>query len=407
MAELVPLKNKIDTVAKLIDTYRADIIRTIPKHLTPDRLLQIAITCIRKNPALADCSPPTLIACIMEASALGLEIGGPLAQASLVPYKQACTLIIQYRGKIKLAIQSGEVDAVEARVVYAKDKFEYQLGLEPKVIHVPTDEPDTGPPIYFYSIAWLRGGRPAFEVMSKKQVDSHRARSRAKDDGPWVTDYEEMGKKTVAHKLCKYLVLSPENQRAVGLDDQADAGVPQDLRGIEIFTPNQPALTAGQDPPKEDKRPLQGVTERLTQNAQVQQGKVREPEPPADTPPPVQYPTASEAAIAAQREADDEAALAAEARAREQAEAAAEQQPTQQTVFSEPTSTARPQAGAMAPSDILRDLTKLSKEKGISMFDLSGYATKHYNHALPHCSTLELQGIVSKVREHPQGQKFQ
>jgi hypothetical protein len=137
-------------------------------------------------------------------------------------------------------------------------------------------------------------------------------------------------------------------------------------------------------------------------------GKVAEKK--ADAPPPVQYPTASEATIASQREADDESALAAEAQAREKAEAAAYDKPperTAQTTFSEPTSTARPQAGAMAPSDILRDLTKLSKEKGISMFDLSGYATKHYNHALPHCSTLELQGIVSKVREHPQGQKFQ
>lgn len=127
----------------------------------------------------------------------------------------------------------------------------------------------------------------------------------------------------------------------------------------------------------------------------------------APPPPPVEYPKASEVNRKANVEADDDAALAAEARAREQAESAQEQGTTQQTVFSEPTSTARPKSGAVDPSEILRDLTKLSKEKGISMFDLSGYATKHYNHALPHCSTLELQGIVSKVREHPQGQKFQ
>jgi hypothetical protein len=102
----------------------------------------------------------------------------------------------------------------------------------------------------------------------------------------------------------------------------------------------------------------------------------------------------------------DDAALAAEARAREEAEAAQQQAP-QQTQFSEPTSTARPPAGAVTPSNILQDLTKLGKEKGISMFDLSGFATKQYSHALPHCSTLELQSILAKVREHPKGQKFQ
>jgi hypothetical protein len=133
----------------------------------------------------------------------------------------------------------------------------------------------------------------------------------------------------------------------------------------------------------------------------------------SSTPPPVEYPKADEVNRKATVEADDEAALAAEARAREQAEAAAVEKskvdyPLSATpTFSEPTSTARPQAGAVTPSNILQDLTKLSREKGITMFDLSGYATKQYSHALPHCSTLELQGILQKVREHPKGQKFQ
>jgi hypothetical protein len=135
-----------------------------------------------------------------------------------------------------------------------------------------------------------------------------------------------------------------------------------------------------------------------------EKGEEKKPTPP----PPVEYPKASEVNRKANVEADDDASLAAEARAREQAEASQEQG----TMFSPQTSTAAPAtpppAGpASTPNDLVRELTQIGKAKGVTMFDLSGYATKQYGHALPHCSTLELQGMLRKLQALDKGQKFQ
>jgi hypothetical protein len=68
-----------------------------------------------------------------------------------------------------------------------------------------------------------------FIVMTKTEVDGIRGRSKSGQRGPWVTDYEEMGKKTVIRKLCKYLPLSIELDTAVELDNRAAVDIPQDL----------------------------------------------------------------------------------------------------------------------------------------------------------------------------------
>jgi hypothetical protein len=58
--------------------------------------------------------------------------------------------------------------------------------------------------------------------MEKAEVDAIRARSRAKN-GPWATDYVEMGRKTPVRRLCKYLKLDPETQRLITEDERMDA----------------------------------------------------------------------------------------------------------------------------------------------------------------------------------------
>ena len=57
--------------------------------------------------------------------------------------------------------------------------------------------------------------------MSKVQIDSIRDRSRAGNRGPWVTDYEEMAKKTVLRRALKKMKLSVDVQEALVSDDSA------------------------------------------------------------------------------------------------------------------------------------------------------------------------------------------
>lgn len=72
----------------------------------------------------------------------------------------------------------------------------------------------------------------AFNAVTRKQIELVRAQSKAGNNGPWVTHWEEMAKKTAIRRLFKYLPVSIEIQRAVSMDeketltiDPADASV--------------------------------------------------------------------------------------------------------------------------------------------------------------------------------------
>lgn len=214
----------------------------LPKHMTADRLARIALTEVRKVPKLAQCDQTSFLGAIMQCAALGLEPGGALGHAYLLPFDKRAKvggqwktvgtevqLIVGYRGMIDLARRSGQIQSLEARAVYAKDEFHVELGLDSKIVHKPAwDVADRGELTFVYAVAKLKDGGVQFDVMSRLEVEKIRARSKAKDNGPWVTDFDEMAKKTVVRRLFKYLPVSIEIQRAVGLDEQAEAGVSQD-----------------------------------------------------------------------------------------------------------------------------------------------------------------------------------
>lgn len=229
--QIVPFQSKVADVRGLLLKSKDQLAMALPRHLTVDRMLRVVMTSVQKTPKLLDCSRQSLMAAVMQAAQLGLEPDGLLGQAYLIPYGNKVTLIPGYKGLLKLARNSGEISTIQAHAVYANDKFIFHYGLEPKLEHTPTGD-DPGQVMAFYAVARLKDGSTQFEVMWKRQVDEIRKRSRSSDDGPWVTDYAEMGKKTVLRRLCKMLPSSVELQRAVALDEQAEAGITQDLENV-------------------------------------------------------------------------------------------------------------------------------------------------------------------------------
>jgi len=199
----------------------------LPKHMTPERMCRVAFNTVQRTPALLDCTPYSLVAAIVEASALGLEID-TRGQAYLVPYGKTVTLIPGYKGLMDLAYRSGRVSSIYADVVCANDTFEFAMGLDSKLVHVPNLE-DRGELNAVYAVAKIKDSDPAFVVLGKSEIEKVKKSSKAASSGPWRTWEEEMWKKTAIRRLCKYLPLSPEVQRAVSLDELADAGKPQNL----------------------------------------------------------------------------------------------------------------------------------------------------------------------------------
>lgn len=173
----------------------------------------------------------------MQSAQLGLEPDTPLGESYLVPFrnnKRGCMevqMIPGYRGLIKLARQSEEISGVDAQVVYEKDDFELEFGLQQKLVHKPYLDGERGKTRLFYAIVRSKTleAEPIIELMTLDQIDAIRKRSKAGQNGPWVTDYEEMGRKTVIKRALKRAPMSTELWTAISLDNQAEDGEPQTI----------------------------------------------------------------------------------------------------------------------------------------------------------------------------------
>lgn len=241
MSELMTVqKKKVSDFRSLLEQMKGQLATALPRHLRADRMIRVVMTSVQRTPKLLDCTRESLIGCIVQAAQLGLEPDGLLGHAYLIPYKTTCTLVIGYKGLLKLARQSGELSTISVVAVYAKDKFEFVRGDDEKITHVPATIPldakgqpdlswDPGSLTHVYAIARLKDGAVQREVMDVGEIEQVRRRSKASGDGPWVTDYAEMAKKTVLRRLCKLLPSSVEAAQAVALDELADAGVSQSL----------------------------------------------------------------------------------------------------------------------------------------------------------------------------------
>jgi len=217
------------TIHELLKTHKDQIAAALPKHLTADRMCRIALTEVRKNPKLLDCDPISLFGSIVQASQLGLEIGS--GGAHLVPFKKQVQMIPDYRGLMSLARRPGDIDVIYAQIVREHDRFAYQYGTD-EYLRFQPERLDRGNIIYVFAIAKYKSGACQFECLTLDEIEARRGRSRAKDDGPWVTDFEPMAKKTAIRQLCTYLPSSAELQRVIGLDDLNDRGIGQDNRAV-------------------------------------------------------------------------------------------------------------------------------------------------------------------------------
>lgn len=211
---------KFGTIKTFIESRKDALAVLIPKHLSADRLMKVALNSIHKTPLLQECTPSSLLGCVITAAELGLEPGGALGHAYLVPFKEQCTLIIGYRGFVDLMRRSGQLSTIRAVVVRERDEFTIKEGLEQVIEHRPFLRGDPGPLRFVYAVAKLKDGSYQADFMTRAQVEAVKARSHSSNNGPWVTDYEEMAKKTVIRRIAKLLPLSPETRDAVEKDDE-------------------------------------------------------------------------------------------------------------------------------------------------------------------------------------------
>ena len=258
----------IKTVQELLEKQKPQLARVLPKHVTPDRLVRIAMTCIRNNPSLLECEQTSLLASIMTCAQLGLEPDPVLGQAYLVPfntkvngrYVKKCQTIVGYRGLLTLARNSGEVMSVLAKEVYEKDKFKVNFSGESPLEYEPYLDEDRGKITHFFCLVRFKDGTYHFDWMTAAEVnkvrdsskDYQNAVKKGRKDAPWQAHYAEMGKKTIIRRVAKYLPLSV--QKASALEDMADGGnyAHLDENGdMQVEFAQPAAIEAESEPPVE------------------------------------------------------------------------------------------------------------------------------------------------------------
>lgn len=237
--QAVANKHKPQTLKDYIKVYKGEFAKALPSVITPERFGRIATTALTNTPKLEKCTPQSFVGALLIAAQLGVEPNTALGQAYLIPYGNQCQFQLGYKGMLDLAYRTGEVRSITAEVVREGDLFEYELGLNPKLRHVPA-QTGRGKPIFYYAVFKLVNGGEGFQVMSYEDVMEHAKKySKTFNNGPWQSAFDEMAKKTVLKKLLKYMPLKTEFVKAVAQDETIkNFDVGEDNRDI-LDKPNE------------------------------------------------------------------------------------------------------------------------------------------------------------------------
>lgn len=227
------------SITDMIKAMQPEIKKALPSVITPERFTRMAISSLNNTPELQNCTPISFLAALMNAAQLGLEPNTPLGHAYLIPYKNKgtyeCQFQIGYKGLIDLAYRNGQMQTIQAQSVYENDYFEYEFGLEPKLVHRPAFE-DRGEVTYFYGLFRTVNGGYGFSVMSKAEMDVYAKQySKAFDSSysPWKTCYEEMAKKTVIKQALKYAPIKTDLQKVLSSDESIKKSIAQDMTEVQ------------------------------------------------------------------------------------------------------------------------------------------------------------------------------
>ncbi len=301
MADIVKQSNQqvnLQTMKNVITQYSSQIQQLIPKHVTAERIVNIALTALTRNPDLLECDPRTVLAGIIQSSILGLELHSPLHHASLVKFWNSkagineATLMIEYPGLIELVMRGNQVSYVEAQPVYAEDFLDVEYGTNPHITHKPQVHTARGKLIGAYAYAKQKDGETKFHYMTAEDIEKRRNISKAKDSGPWKTWEEEMYAKTPLRHLCKQIRKTTELSIALEHENRLDQGITGIVEGpeglsMDFLSMNIEAKTLDAKENLKNRIADKSESARQQQNARTQA-------PP--TPPASQAPTPTAAA---------------------------------------------------------------------------------------------------------------
>ena len=226
---------------QLLELNKEAIAAVIPAYLTPDKMLKVVMLTAMQNPDIFECTKESILKSVMISAQSGIPIGPQ--SGHLVPFNRKikakgsvpehwikeAIFIPDYRGLIAQAKRCEAITKAEAHLVYVDDVFEIDWGNESKPLtHKPnylSKKRDIDHVVAAYFRAKLPDGDYQYEVMTKAELDAIKRRSKASEQGPWVTDTGQMYRKTVSKRGLNYIPnLSDNVIAAIEHDNQIEAG---------------------------------------------------------------------------------------------------------------------------------------------------------------------------------------
>lgn len=230
-----------------------------------------ALQAMQKNEFLmttAVRNPQSLKNALLNVASVGLSLNPAERQAYLVPRDGQVCLDIGYIGFVDLAVQSGALKYVAAKLVHANDTFELNgLGKEPTHTYKPFGK-DRGDVVGVYCVAVTNENLYLVEAMTTEECHAIRDRTqqwKKNQAGPWKTDEGEMMKKTVIKKAAKLWPKAQKDNRLAeafrvvndheGIDFEAEReAVAQQKEALRI------EANAKRDAEREESQTLVNVT---------------------------------------------------------------------------------------------------------------------------------------------------
>ena len=200
----------------------------LPPHIPVERFIRVIMTAVQRNPKLLKCTRESFFNACMSCAQDGLLPDG--REAALVPYGESedgrkGADVAQYlpmiQGIRKKVRNAGVLSDWNVQCVQEGDEFNYQLGDDPFIHHVPAKTGGRARKVLFaYSIATYPDGTKSREVMNADQLRDIQSKSKAKR-GPWSDPifYPEMCRKTVAKLHAKQLPQSTDLDTLMRRDD--------------------------------------------------------------------------------------------------------------------------------------------------------------------------------------------
>ena len=209
---------KTTQVAALIESKKSEIAKVLPDGTSVDSWAKLA-TVAFTDPDLASCAPVSIYRSLLQAGNCGLDVNPLANEAHFIKRGDQCTLMEGFRGMIKMARRSGDIQDIYADVVHQNDEFIVTKGTgTPSIQHTYARE-ERGAPTHVYAVALYENGYARFEVMEWQEVVQISTNTPA-----WKKYFKEMAKKTVLKRMCKTLPSCPELTKAMAIEDRAEEG---------------------------------------------------------------------------------------------------------------------------------------------------------------------------------------